>query len=77
MWVECQDRMLAPGQTHFDRLVRGYLTHFNSERPKQALGNRPLPEAGEPEPTVLRFPQAGVVCEHRLGGLYKHDRRAA
>jgi hypothetical protein len=36
-----------------------------------------LPEAGEPEPNVLPFPERGVVCRKRLGGLLRHYRRAA
>ena len=36
-----------------------------------------LPEAGEPEPDVLSFPERGVVCQKRLGGLLRHYRRAA
>jgi hypothetical protein len=51
--------------------------HFNTERPHQSLGNRPLPDLGQPEPPVLPFPESGVVCEKRLGGLLRHYRRAA
>jgi transposase InsO family protein len=75
--VECLDRMLALGETHFNHLVREYVAHFNTERPHQSLGNRPLPEAGDLEPPVPPFPEAGVVCQKRLGGLLRHYRRAA
>lgn len=75
--VECLDRMLALGEAHLNHLVREYVAHFNTERPHQALGNRPLPDVARPEPPVLPFPEGGVVCEQRLGGLLKHHRRAA
>jgi transposase InsO family protein len=75
--VECLDRVLALGETHFNFLTSQHVEHYNLERPHQSLGNRPLPEAGEPEPPILPFPESGVVCEQRLGGLLKHYRRAA
>lgn len=75
--VECLDRMLALGETHFNHLIREYVAHFNTERPHQSLGNQPLPQAGEPEPDVLPFPEQGIACQKRLGGLLRHYRRAA
>jgi putative transposase len=75
--VECLDRMLALGETHLNHLVQSYVQHYNLERPHQSLDNRPLPEVGSPEPPILPFPEGGVVCEQRLGGLLKHYRRAA
>jgi hypothetical protein len=39
--------------------------------------NRPLPDVGTPEPPLLPFPEAGVVCHQRLGGLLKSYARAA
>jgi putative transposase len=75
--VECLDRILALGETHLNFVVREFVTHFNTERPHQSLGNRPLPEAGTLEPDVLPFPDAGVACDQRLGGLLRHYRRAA
>ena len=65
------------GETHLNHLVREYVSHFNTERPHQSLGNRPLPDAGEPEPDVLPFPERGVVCDKRLGGLLRHYHRKA
>jgi len=58
-----------------DSRVREYVAPFNTERPHQSPGNRPLPTAGQPEPLVLRFPERGVVCQRRLSGLLKHYRR--
>jgi putative transposase len=65
------------GRAHLTYLVPEYAAHFNAERSHQALGKRPLPEAGSPGPLVLPFPGGGVVCEERLGGLLRHYRRAA
>jgi putative transposase len=75
--VECLDRMLALGETHLNYLIREYVAHYNTERAHQGVGNRPLPEVGSPEPPILPFPEGGVVCDQRLGGLLKHYRRAA
>ncbi len=75
--VECLDRILALGETHFNYLVREYVEHYNTERAHQAVGNRPLPDVGLPEPPILPFPESGVVCQTRLGGLLRHYRRAA
>jgi transposase InsO family protein len=51
--VECLDRILALGETHLNQVVRSYVDHYNTERPHQSVGNRPLPEAAEPDPPVL------------------------
>jgi putative transposase len=75
--VECLDRILALGETHLNHIVQSYVDYYNHLRPHQSLGNRPLPEANEPEPPILPFPEGGVVCEQRLGGLLKHYRRSA
>jgi putative transposase len=75
--VECLDRILALGETHFNYLVREYVEHYNTERAHQGVGNRPLPDVGSPEPPLLPFPESGVVCQSRLGGLLRHYRRAA
>jgi putative transposase len=75
--VECLDRVLALGETHFNYLVSQYVEHYLLERPHQSLGNRPLPDVGTPEPPILPFPKAGVVCHSRLGGLLKSYARAA
>jgi putative transposase len=53
---------------------------YNLERPHQAKGNVPLPDAvtkDAGEPRVLKFPSGEVKCRPRLGGLLKHYYRAA
>ncbi|MBO0698431.1 MAG: transposase, partial [Zavarzinella sp.] len=67
--VECLDRMLALGEARFSFVIREYVEPYNTERPHQSLGNRPLPDSDDPEPTALPFPKTGVAREKRLGGL--------
>lgn len=57
--------------------MREFVTHYNEERPHQAKGNVPLPEADEPELRVLTFPSGEVRCRPPLGGLLTHYSRAA
>src|SRR5205085_5784275 len=45
-----------------------YLEHYNAERPHQARGNVPLPEADE-EPRVLPFPSGKVKCREAGGEI--------
>jgi hypothetical protein len=75
--VECLNRILALGETHFNYLIREYVAHYNEKRPLQSLGNRPIREVAVPETDVLPFPAAGIECRSRLGGLLKSYRRAA
>ena len=50
---------------------------YNAERPHQARGNVPLPDADEEGPRILPFPSGEVRCRERLGGLLRHYHRAA
>jgi transposase InsO family protein len=67
---ECLDRMIFFGENRFRAAVAAYVEHYNSERPHQGIGNRPIP--GEFHPGTGR-----VLCIERLGGLLKHYFRAA
>ena len=69
--------MLALGETHLTYLVHEYVEHHNTERPHQSLGNRTLPEADSEDSPILPFPEHGIECRSRLGGLIKHYRRVA
>jgi putative transposase len=73
--TECLDHFVFFGEKHLRYVLNEWLTHYNTERPHQGVGNAPL--SGEaPKPAgPLRL--AGVVCEERLSGLLKHYRRAA
>jgi putative transposase len=44
--VECLDWTLVLGQGHLRRLLRGYVRHYNQQRPHRALALA-IPEAGE------------------------------
>ncbi len=65
------------GEKHLSHLVSEYVAHYNQERPHQAKGNVPLPDAATDEPPILTFPTGEVQCRERLGGLLKHYHRAA
>ena len=64
------------GENHLRHLLKEYLEHYNAERPHQAKGNVPLPEADEKEPRILPFPSGEVRCRERLGGLLRHYHHA-
>jgi putative transposase len=73
---ECLDRFLFFGEKHLRYVLRQWEKHFNEERPKQGVGNKPLGDWQVPlEPTVVRLED--VICDERLGGLLKSYRLAA
>ena len=74
MRIECLDHFLILGERH---LVTEFVAYYNEERPHQAKGNVPLPDAEQTEPRILKFPSREVKCRERLGGLLKHYYRAA
>jgi len=61
----------------FQRFRQQAFWEGDREQPHQSLGNRPLADVGQSEPDALPFPERGVFCEKRLGGLLRHYRRAA
>jgi hypothetical protein len=67
--------MLALGETHLNYLIREWPIIPGTAAPRARPPTNPA--AGEPDPPVLPFPERGVVCERRLGGLLRHYRRAA
>ena len=71
---ECLDQFVVIGERHLEHLVREYEDHYNTVRPHQGLGNRPIGviplETGPPS-------AAGIRCEARLGGLLRHYWREA
>jgi transposase InsO family protein len=75
--VECPDHFLVLGENHLRHILREYVEHYNRERPHQARGNVPLPDADSEEPPILKFLSGGMRCRERLGGLLKHYYRAA
>jgi putative transposase len=75
--TECLDHFVVVGERHLRHLVTEFVAHYNEERPHQAKGNVPLPDADQTEPRILKFPPGEVKCRERLGGLLKHYYRAA
>jgi putative transposase len=73
--TECLDHFVVLGENHLRHILKEYLEHYNAERPHQARGNVPLPDAEGP--CVLPFPSGEVRCRERLGGLLRHYHRAA
>ena len=71
---ELLDRMLILGQRHLEKVLAGYLAHYNQHRPHRALGQAP-PLGAVPEPD----PEASerVVRLDRLGGLIHEYAQAA
>jgi putative transposase len=69
---ECLDHFMIFGCRHMDHLVREFLEHYHTERPHQALDNRPLTRDGPSS-----WFGEHVECDHRLGGVLKHYRGAA
>lgn len=70
---DCLDRLLIVGRRHLERVVRVYVTHYNTHRPHRALGLAP-PERSAPvppSPLPLRVRRRDL-----LGGLV-HEYRAA
>jgi hypothetical protein len=66
------------GERHLRHLVREFAVH--AERPHQGPGNVLIPDAeadAAGEPPIIPFPCGPVRCRSRLGGLLRHDHRAA
>jgi transposase InsO family protein len=49
--AECLDWTLVFGRRHLQRLLRGYIRHYNQQRPHRSLALA-VPEAGEPKFTA-------------------------
>jgi transposase InsO family protein len=70
---ECLDHMLVFGRRHLEQILRGYVTHYNAERPHRSLAL--AAPAGEPHQT-RGSPLAGIRRREVLGGLI-HEYYAA
>jgi putative transposase len=73
---ECLDHFIVFGEAHLRYLIDEYVEFFNTCRPHQGLGNKPLGCVDTPE-SDDQVPLDKVVCDERLGGLLRHYRRAA
>jgi putative transposase len=61
---ECFDWMLIIGRQHLERVVRGWIEHYNASRPHRSLGLRTPIARSDPVHAT-----APVRCRTRLGGL--------
>lgn len=73
---ECLDHFLVLGENHLRHLLKEWDAHYLQERPHQAKGNVPLPDADAP-PRTRPMPTGEVRCRERLGGLLRHYHRHA
>jgi putative transposase len=72
---ECLDHFVVFGDAHLRYSLDQFLDHYHTERPHQALGNRPL--SGADPPPLIITASGDIECEQRLGGLLRHYRRQA
>lgn len=74
--IECLNHFLVFGEKHFNYLAREFVRSYHQCRPRQGIENRVIDSADDEEPpSVLSLTE--VQCETRLGGLLRHDYRAA
>jgi putative transposase len=74
---ECLDHFVVFGESHLEHLIREYEHHYNTVRPHQGLGNKPIGIVPIP-PLDSGPPNSGEVeCDSRLGGLLRHYYRRA
>jgi transposase InsO family protein len=64
---ECLDWLLIVGRRQLEHVLRGYVDHYNRERPHRALDLRP-PQPSQVIPLRAQ-PDAAVHRRDRLGGL--------
>ena len=69
---ECLDHVLVCGRRHLEQILRGYVAHFNAERPHRSLAL--APPAGSPQPRGS--PSAEILRRDVVGGLI-HEYYAA
>ena len=69
---ECLDHCLILNEAHLRRLLRGYISYYNTARPHQSLDNN------SPQPREVHPPEVGgVVSIPQVGGLHHLYQRAA
>ena len=74
---ECLNHFIVFGQRHFDFLISSYVDYYNTLRPHQGVGNRPLAGNWDDSDGPLD-PGERLICHTRLGGMLRHyERRAA
>jgi putative transposase len=73
---ECFDWLLILNQQHVERVLQGFIDHYNGHRPHRALSLTP-PEARRPTPPPSASGDAGILRRDRLGGVVHEYVRAA
>jgi len=66
--TECFDWLLILNQQHLERVLQGFIDHYNGDRPHRALSLTP-PEARRPTATPSASGDARIVRRDRLGGV--------
>jgi putative transposase len=66
---ECLDHIVFLSEGHLREYVVGYLTHYNSQRPHQGIGNVPI--------GPWQIGSGEIVCAESMHGLLKSFHRAA
>jgi putative transposase len=64
---ECLDRILIVSRMHLERVLREYVTHYNTHRPHRTLEQRP--PLLKPVPVSAQDRECCVRRRDRLGGL--------
>jgi putative transposase len=70
---ECLDHVLVVGRRHLEQILRGYVAHYNAERPHRSLDLAPPVVSREPRGSP---PSSSVLRRDLLGGLI-HEYYAA
>jgi putative transposase len=65
---ECFDWLLILNQQHLERVLQGFIAHYNGHRPHRALSLTP-PEARRPTVTPSASGDARILRRDRLGGV--------
>jgi len=74
---ECLDHMLVLHEQHLSRVLRAYVTYFNTARPHQGIGQH-IPSGGRPaRARALDQGTRTIIPVPILGGLHHDYRRVA
>jgi putative transposase len=66
--AECLDWLLIMNRRHLERVLRVYVSHYNTHRPHRSLNLAP-PEPSEQRLPGVRPPTVAIERRDRLGGL--------
>ena len=74
---ECLNKFVVFGERHLELLIREYKDHYNTVRPHQGIGNKPIGLVTAPSPDAEPPNPTEIECDSRLGGLLRHYHRLA